>query len=105
MTIFLFPFIMKEILCSRRILWKAILLFPIVFVPGKITFDLEDGKIYNLHFEGGCPGNLQAIGRLLEGRDAREAADILRGNDCAGKGTSCADQLAIALDEALKGKE
>ena len=71
----------------------------------KITFDLEDGKIYNLHFEGGCPGNLQAIGRLLEGRDAREAADILRGNDCSGKGTSCADQLAIALDEALKGKE
>lgn len=71
----------------------------------KISFDLDGGKIYNLHFEGGCPGNLKAIGRLLEGRDAREAADILRGNDCGGKGTSCADQLALALDEALAEEE
>lgn len=67
----------------------------------KITFGLEDGKIHNLHFQGGCPGNLQAIGKLLEGRDAKEAADILRGNDCGGRGTSCADQLARALDEAI----
>jgi uncharacterized protein (TIGR03905 family) len=70
-----------------------------------ITFDLdEEGKIHSLKFQGGCPGNLAAIGRLLEGRDAREAADILRGNDCAGKGTSCADQLSKALDEALASK-
>lgn len=61
----------------------------------KITLSLDDeNKIHNLKFQGGCPGNLSAIGRLLEGRDAKEAADILRGNDCAGKGTSCADQLA-----------
>lgn len=70
----------------------------------KISFDLdEEKKIHNLHFQGGCPGNLQAIGKLLEGRDAKKAADILRGNNCAGKGTSCADQLARALDEALAG--
>ena len=43
----------------------------------KITFDLEDGLIHHLHFEGGCPGNLAAIGKLLEGRSAKEAADIL----------------------------
>lgn len=68
----------------------------------KITLSLDDeNKIHNLKFQGGCPGNLAAIGRLLEGRDAREAADILRGNDCAGKGTSCADQLARGLDEIL----
>ena len=67
----------------------------------RITFDLEDGVIRNLKFEGGCNGNLKAIGRLLEGADPRKAADILRGNDCAGRGTSCADQLSKAIDAAL----
>lgn len=71
-----------------------------------ITLSLDDeNKIHNLKFQGGCPGNLSAIGRLLEGRDAKEAADILRGNDCAGKGTSCADQLARGLDEILEARE
>ncbi|MBQ8086281.1 MAG: TIGR03905 family TSCPD domain-containing protein [Lachnospiraceae bacterium] len=69
----------------------------------QITYDLDDdGKIYNLQFVGGCNGNLKAIGRLLEGTDAKRAADILRGNDCKGRGTSCADQLARSIDEALK---
>ena len=68
----------------------------------KITFDLDEEKrIHHLKFQGGCPGNLSAIGQLLEGRSAREAADILRGNECAGKGTSCADQLSKALEKAL----
>ncbi len=72
----------------------------------KITLSLDDeNKIHNLKFQGGCPGNLSAIGRLLEGRDAKEAADILRGNDCAGKGTSCADQLARGLDEILAARK
>ena len=66
-----------------------------------ISFDLEDGKIYNLRFVGGCNGNLKAIGKLLEGADAKHASDILRGNDCAGRGTSCADQLSKAIDQAL----
>lgn len=67
-----------------------------------INFDLDDeGRIYNLSFTGGCNGNLKAIGRLLEGSDAKKAADILRGNDCKGRGTSCADQLALAIDKAL----
>lgn len=66
-----------------------------------ISFDLEDGKLYNLHFSGGCIGNLKAIAKLVEGRSAQEVADILRGNDCRGKGTSCADQLAKAIDMAL----
>lgn len=64
----------------------------------KIEYDLdEEGRIHNLRFEGGCNGNLKAIGRLLEGMEAKKAADILRGNQCGNKGTSCADQLAIAL--------
>ncbi len=68
-----------------------------------INFDLDDeGRIHDLKFTNGCDGNLKAIGRLLEGRDAKEAADILRGNDCRGRGTSCADQLARAIDEAVR---
>ena len=66
-----------------------------------ITFDLEDGKLHNVKFSGGCPGNLQAIPKLIEGADAGNIAHILRGNQCANRGTSCADQLARAIDEAL----
>lgn len=69
----------------------------------KIDFDIEDGKLYNVKFIGGCNGNLKAIGKLVEGKDAKEVAEILRGNDCNMKGTSCADQLARAIDEKLNG--
>ena len=68
----------------------------------QISFELEDSRLHNVVFHGGCPGNPSAISRLLEGRDAAEAASLLRGNDCDGRGTSCADQLAIAVEEALK---
>ena len=68
----------------------------------QISFDIDDeGRIHNLGFVGGCNGNLKAIGRLVEGRDAAEIADILRGNDCNMKGTSCADQFAKAIDQAI----
>ena len=68
----------------------------------QIDYDLdEDGRIHDLKFIGGCNGNLKAIGRLLEGRDARQAADILRGNLCGMRGTSCADQLAKSRDKEL----
>ena len=66
----------------------------------QIEFALEDGKIHHLVFTGGCNGNLKAIGKLLEGRSAEEAAELLRGNDCGGRGTSCADQLSRALAAA-----
>ena len=67
-----------------------------------IDFDIdEEGRIHDLKFEMGCNGNLKAIGRLAEGRDAKEIAEILRGNDCNGRGTSCADQLARAIDESV----
>ena len=69
----------------------------------KIFFDLdEENKLHNVKFLGGCPGNLLAIGKLVEGQDAKKIADILRGNDCGGRGTSCGDQLSVAIDEALK---
>ena len=67
----------------------------------EICFEIEDGKLHNVRFFGGCPGNTQAVAKLDEGHDAREVAGLLKGNDCAGKGTSCADQLAKAIDEAI----
>ncbi len=68
----------------------------------KIDFDLDDDKkLHNVSFTGGCNGNLKAIGRLVEGKDAKEIADILRGNTCGMRGTSCADQFAKAIDEAV----
>jgi len=68
-----------------------------------ITFGIDDeGKLHNVKFVSGCPGNLLAIGKLVEGKDPKEIIDILKGNDCAGRGTSCADQLALALESALQ---
>ncbi len=70
-----------------------------------IDFNLDDdGRIHDLNFMGGCPGNLPAIAKLVEGKNAAEIANILRGNVCGGRGTSCADQLAIAIDNALKSR-
>lgn len=69
-----------------------------------VSFDLEDGKLHNVQFLGGCNGNLKAIGRLTEGKDAADIADLLRGNTCGYKSTSCADQLAKAIDSALAQK-
>jgi len=66
-----------------------------------ISFSIEDGKLRDVSFVGGCNGNLKAIGRLVEGKDAREIAEVLRGNQCRDKGTSCADQLAQAIEKAL----
>ncbi len=66
----------------------------------QITFGIdENGKLRNVKFTGGCPGNLAAISKLVEGADPKDIINILKGNDCAGRGTSCADQLALALEE------
>ena len=67
----------------------------------KINFDIIDGKLHNVRFTGGCPGNLAAISKLVEGKDAREIADLLEGNQCGMRGTSCADQLAKAIKSFL----
>ena len=67
-----------------------------------ISFSLDNGKIHDIQFYGGCPGNLLAISKLLEGTDAEKVVTTLKGNDCGGRGTSCADQLAIAVEQALE---
>lgn len=74
---------------------------PRMVCSQNISFAIENGKLHEVRFVGGCDGNLKAIGKLLEGQDAAAAARILRGNDCNGRGTSCADQLAQAIEAAL----
>lgn len=68
----------------------------------KIDFDIEDGKVTNVHFLGGCNGNTQGISRLIEGMDVNEAISRLEGIQCGFKGTSCPDQLAKALKQAVE---
>ena len=54
------------------------------FVCSKeIDFDIDEGKLRNVKFLGGCPGNLLAIGKLVEGKNAKDVAGVLRGTDCA----------------------
>lgn len=66
-----------------------------------ITFDLENGVVSNIQFEGGCNGNLKGISALAEGKNAEEIIETLEGIRCGFKSTSCPDQLANALKEAL----
>ena len=65
-----------------------------------IQFDIENNKIRNVGFVGGCNGNLQGISRLIEGMDVDEAISRMEGIHCGYKSTSCPDQLAKALKEA-----
>ena len=67
----------------------------------KIVFDIEGGVVKNVEFFGGCNGNLKAISKLVEGKNAEEISEILAGNTCGMKNTSCADQLSKALKAAL----
>jgi uncharacterized protein (TIGR03905 family) len=68
----------------------------------KINFDIdEEGKVRNVSFLGGCNGNLKAISKLVEGMDAKRVIELLEGNTCGPRNTSCADQLAKALKENL----
>ena len=66
----------------------------------KVDFDLVDGKVYNVAFTGGCNGNLKAIGKLVEGMDRNQLVKTLKGNTCGNSYTSCADQLARAVEQA-----
>lgn len=66
-----------------------------------IQFELKDGKLHNVQFIGGCDGNLKGIGQLVEGMDAKDVIARLEGTTCGFKATSCPDQLAKALKEAL----
>lgn len=68
----------------------------------RMTVELEDGVIRDVRIEGGCNGNLQGISRLVTGMKAEDAIARMRGIQCGGKPTSCPDQLAAALTQALE---
>lgn len=65
----------------------------------EITFDVKDNKVTNVHFFGGCNGNLQGIGKLVEGMDIDEVISRVEGIHCGTRPTSCPDQLAKALKQ------
>lgn len=67
----------------------------------EILFDVKNGHVKNVTFTGGCPGNLQAISKLIEGMPAEEVIAKFKGNLCRNQ-TSCTDQLARALEELIK---
>lgn len=67
----------------------------------RILFEIEDNKVKNVQFLGGCNGNLKGLGSLVEGMDVNEVISKLEGIRCGMKATSCPDQLATALKEAL----
>ena len=69
----------------------------------KINFSVEDGKVKNVSFDGGCNGNGKGVGALVEGMAVDEAISRMKGITCGMKPTSCPDQLAKALEET-KGK-
>ncbi len=69
-----------------------------------ISFELEGSRVKNVSFMGGCNGNLKGICALAQGQDARELIAKLKGIECGAKGTSCPDQFARALEEALEGE-
>ena len=70
-----------------------------------VEFDITDGIISDIKFEGGCNGNLQGVSILASGRDAREVYEMLREVRCGRKNTSCPAQLALAIENALKEQE
>ena len=68
----------------------------------EIQFDIKDSIIENVRFIGGCPGNAIGVAHLVQGLEVKEAIKRLKGIDCRGKGTSCPDQLAKALEAYLE---
>ena len=68
------------------------------------TVEIEEGVIKRVEFEGGCNGNLKGIGLLCVGQKPEDVIEKLRGTTCGFKSTSCPDQLAITLEEAIKSQ-
>lgn len=78
------------------------------FIPSgvcskKITFELVDGRVHNVKFEGGCNGNGKGVATLAEGRDIDEIIRLLADIECKNRGTSCPAQLAKAILMAEDG--
>ena len=70
----------------------------------EIIIEMDGNIIKSVKIVGGCPGNTLAVSAMVEGRNIDEVIKLLKGIDCAGRGTSCPDQVAIALEEYKNGK-
>lgn len=68
----------------------------------RIDFDINGNIITNVTFYGGCPGNLAAISRVVEGKTVEEIEELFKDIKCGSKPTSCSAQLAIAVGKALE---
>ena len=71
----------------------------------RIDFELDGNVVHNVRFTGGCNGNLKALGILTDGMTVEELESKLKGNTCGFRSTSCADQLAIAVRQALDSQK
>lgn len=68
----------------------------------EVSFTIDDNKVKDVEFLGGCNGNLKGIGSLIEGMDIHTAIERLKGIGCGVRATSCPDQLSKALEEYLE---
>ena len=73
---------------------------PHLVCARRIDVDLDGDVVTHVEFKGGCNGNLKAISKLVRGMTVDQVAEVLEGNDCMKRGTSCADQLVKALRAA-----
>lgn len=71
----------------------------------EISLDINGDVVTNVSFVGGCHGNLQAVPRLVEGLTVSQITEKLKGINCRGRGTSCADQLVCAVNAAYKAEQ
>ena len=70
----------------------------------KIILEIENDIIKSLKIVGGCPGNTVGVSKLVQNRKVDEVIEILKGIQCRDKGTSCPDQVAMALEEYKKNR-
>lgn len=81
---------------------KHVVVYPEGVCTKKIEFDLSDqNTIHNVNFSNGCPGNLTAIAKLADGQPSKRLIELLEGNTCGPRPTSCTDQLAKAIIKNL----
>ena len=75
--------------------------YPTGVCSREMIFDIEDGIVKDLKVIGGCNGNLKGISSLIRGMKLEDIISKLEGIDCNGRGTSCPDQISIALKDFL----
>lgn len=111
---FLFLFINAQQMCAQKIVKDTISaegIRMVEFQPSEkvcskmIYVSIKDDLILDAHYKGGCSGNTQGISALIKGMTIDEAVTRIKGIECRSRGTSCPDQLAIALTEIKKSIE